>query len=420
MQARDFKGPRYTLKREIARGGMSVVFEAVQAVTGQPVALKVVGPEVTDQTKAERLLREASVLGTLQHPGIVRVLDAGWESGLGTFLAMEMLEGRSLEGILATRRKLTVREVVAVGRDIGRALLSAHVRGIVHRDVKPGNIFVAWDPVQGERVKLLDFGIARISATTESPKLTRSGELLGTVDYMAPEQVLRPEEVDGRADQYALASVMYEALSGQVTAPREMSSLIGTKAPPSLRDVVPEIPPELADVIAKALSLSAGDRFPSMTRFVQAIERAAPASGPVSLLSLSVRVGSEGRIEAAPQSEGTAKPVDVAQRRRFARAPYVNPVRVILPSGENIDGRIEDISEGGLLILVERSCTDGTVVQVRFSLPTTGKVATASAVTRWVRGAKGTRHALGLEFVEVSPHVRESIGAYVNLMARLG
>ena len=312
------------------------------------------------------------------------------------------------------------REVVAIARDIGRSLLSAHVRGIVHRDVKPGNIFVAWDPVQGERVKLLDFGIARLTASVGATKITRAGEVLGTVDYMAPEQVLRPDEVDGRADQYALASVMHEALSGQTTTPRDMATLLGSKTLPSLKELVPEIPPELADAIAKALSVSASDRFPSMSRFVQAIERAAPPAGPVSLLSLSVRVGSEGRIEAAPQADGAPKPSEMAQRRRFARAPYVNPVRVILPSGENIDGRTEDISEGGLLILVERFCTDGTVVQVRFSLPTTGKVATASAVTRWVRGGKGSRHALGLEFVDVSPQVRESIGAYVNLMARLG
>ena len=256
MQTRDFKGPRYQLKREIACGGMAVVFEAVQAITGQPVALKVVGPEVEDQTRAERLLREASVLGTLQNPGIVRVLDAGWEPGLGTFMAMEMLEGRSLDGILATRRKLTVREVVAIARDIGRSLLSAHVRGIVHRDVKPGNIFVAWDPVQGERVKLLDFGIARLTASVGATKITRAGEVLGTVEYMAPEQVLRPDEVVGRADQYALASVMHEALSGQTTTPRDMATLLGSKTLPSLKELVPEIPLELADAIAKALSVS--------------------------------------------------------------------------------------------------------------------------------------------------------------------
>ncbi len=418
MQPREIKGPRYQLKREIACGGMAVVFEAVQAVTQQPVALKVVGPEVTDPSKAERLLREARVLGSLQHPSIVRVLEAGYEQGLGTFLAMEMLEGRSLEGILATRRKLSVREVALIGREVGRALVSAHVRGIVHRDVKPGNIFVSWDPVQGERVKLIDFGIAKLTSQGEPvAKITRSGEVLGTVDYMAPEQVMRPDEVDGRADQYALAAVLYEALAGPVAATRPMSTLLGAKSYPSLREAVPEVPAEVADVIAKALSISAGDRYASMSRFVQALERAVPqAPGPVSLLSLSVKVGSDGRLEPV-QVEG--QPKDGAQRRRFQRAPYVNPVRVVLPTGDNIDGRTEDISEGGLLILVERSCADGTVVQVRFTLPTTGKVATASAVTRWVRDGKG-KHALGLEFVEIAPTHREAIAAYVNLMARIG
>jgi serine/threonine-protein kinase len=415
------KGPKYQLKREIACGGMSIVYEAVQAITQQPVALKVVGPEVSEPAKTERLLREARVLGALQHPSIVRILEAGWEPGLGTYLAMEMLEGRSLEGILATRRKLAPREVVAIGREIGRALVSAHVRGIVHRDVKPGNIFVSWDPVQGEKVKLIDFGIAKLTLQGEViPKITRAGEVLGTIDYMAPEQVLRPEEVDGRSDQYALAAVLYEALSGQVGASRPVSSILGAKALPPLKEIAPDVPLELAEVVGKALSLSPDERYPSMTRFVQALEKAAPPSaGPVSLLSLSVKVGADGRLEPV-EPEGTARPAPSgAQRRRFPRAPYVAPVRVVLPSGENIDGRSEDISEGGMLLLVDRPCSDGTVVQVRFSLPTTGKVASAAAVTRWVRDGR-EKHALGLEFVDIAPTHREAIGSYVGVMARLG
>ena len=406
---------RYQLKREIARGGMSVVFEATQAVTHQPVALKVVSAEGPSDGRVNRLLREARVLGLLQHPGVVRILDAGFEPGLGTYLAMEMLEGRSLEGILATRRKLSVPEAASIGREIGKGLLSAHVRGIVHRDVKPGNIFVSWDPVQGERVKLLDFGVARVvpGVFEGAAKLTRQGDVIGTVDYMAPEQILRPEEVDGRADQYSLASILYEAMTGQLPLNRDVETLLSDAVPVHIGSLLPDMPAELAKVIHKALSKTPSDRFPSLSRFVQALDRACPPGPSPPLLALAVRVAADGRLEPTPKPEAPPGP----QRRRFARAPFVTPVRMVLADGSCIDGRSEDISEGGLLAIVDRGCPDGSMVQVRFALPSSGRIATVPAVTRWVREGRG-KHALGLEFTEC-PHGVD-IGRYVGIMSRLG
>ena len=210
---------RYVLKREIARGGAGTVFEAVHAITTRTVAIKLLhstsrnNPEI-----CERLLLEARALATVRHPNVVEVLDAGLDRTGEPYLVMEMLEGRPLDGILASRRTLDVSDVVHIARQICDALAFMHARGVVHRDLKPSNVFVTRDEIGQETVKVVDFGIASLPSDwrPNQLRLTAPGGVYGTAEYMAPEQLVAMETVEPRCDQYSLGVLMYEALSGEV------------------------------------------------------------------------------------------------------------------------------------------------------------------------------------------------------------
>jgi len=205
---------RYLLKREIARGGAGAVFEAEHIYTQRSVALKLLLPEQRSAPEPRaRLLREALALSAARHPGVVAALDAGETEDGTPYLVLELLEGRSLEGILAVRRRIAAAEVAWIGAAICEALAAAHRRGIIHRDIKPSNVFVARDEQGNEVVKVFDFGVARVPS--EKNKLTQDGALLGTPEYMAPEQLLA-REVDGRTDLYAVGVTLYECLAGVV------------------------------------------------------------------------------------------------------------------------------------------------------------------------------------------------------------
>ena len=199
-----------------------------------------------------RLLREALALSAARHPGVVSALDAG-ETDDGTpYLVLELLEGRSLEGILAVRRRIGAAEVAWLGMALCEALGSAHRRGIIHRDMKPSNVFVARDEQGREVVKLFDFGVARMPAETNN-KLTQEGALLGTPEYMAPEQLLA-REVDGRTDLYALGITLYECLAGVVPFEGNFGEVllkVSTQPLTPLRKKVAEVSPEFAAAIEK-------------------------------------------------------------------------------------------------------------------------------------------------------------------------
>lgn len=410
---------RYLLKREIARGGAGAVFEAEHLYTRRSVALKLLIPEqrMAPEPRA-RLLREALALSAARHPGVVAALDAG-ETDDGTpYLVLELLEGRSLEGILAVRRHIPAAETVWLGVALSEALAAAHRRGILHRDIKPSNVFVARDEQGHEVVKLFDFGVARVPVETNN-KLTRDGALLGTPEYMAPEQLLA-REVDGRTDQYALGVTLYECLVGVVPFEGNFGEVllkVSTQPLTPLRQHVPELAPELAAVIERALSREPEDRFPDIQAFGQALRQAAPSVAPGSLLGIrpglapiaalsDVAGGSppdSAGFEAAPQS-----------RRRYPRAPYVTPVHIVHDS-RVLEGRSEDVSVGGMLVLAAQAFEQAALVQVRFALPTTGEVIELAATARWVQAARVTG-AVGLQFSQLPAHAHDVIERYVTTM----
>ena len=256
----------YEIQTELGSGGMGTVYQALDTRLNRAVALKVLSPDKWEGTVGRgRLIREAQAASALNHPNIVTVYEVGHDAGVD-FIAMERIEGRTL-GSLAARR-LPLRETLAIAIQVADALAAAHAAGIVHRDLKPGNIMVT----ERGLAKILDFGIAKVAAAgdTESnatQTLTMSGQILGTVAYMSPEQAAG-RDVDWRSDIFSFGCVLYE----MVTARRafyedtDMATLAAviTKVPAPAREFSPELPLALERVVETCLSKKCGDRWQSM------------------------------------------------------------------------------------------------------------------------------------------------------------
>jgi serine/threonine protein kinase len=265
---------RYMVTGELGRGAMGIVYEAFDPLIGRRVAVKVINlQDFADAGKArflrDRLFREARSAGALSHPGIVVVFDVGQEGDLA-FIAMELIEGGSLYQVLASGRKIPRAEAFDILRQAATALDYAHRNGVIHRDIKPANILLD----KGVTVKVADFGIAKI-ASTEGQTLTSA--VMGTPSYMSPEQIeVLPS--DGRSDQFSLAVVAYELLTG--SRPFEADSLpalahmIVYADRPSARAANPELPAALDVVLHRSLARLPGDRYSSCTEFVTALEDA--------------------------------------------------------------------------------------------------------------------------------------------------
>ena len=257
---------RYVVESEIARGAMGIVFEGRDSeLDDTPIALKVLPPESTENEEARKQLRdEAMAAMTLTHTNIVRL--HGYErDGQTDYLVMELIDGPTLDEVLADREKLEFAEVVEIAESVCPALDYAHDRGVIHRDIKPSNLMVAHE-AGTELIKITDFGIAARAAQADTIAA-------GTLLYIAPEQLKR-EKVDGRSDQYSLAATLYELLSGK--PPIEglgLSKRILTEVPKPLADI-----PEWAnEALLKALSKEPKKRFASCTEFMKALVTAPAA-----------------------------------------------------------------------------------------------------------------------------------------------
>ncbi len=406
---------RYELRRDLGRGAGGLVFEARHRFTQRIVALKMVAPDVPAAQLQElraRLVREARALATSRHPGIVEVLDGGVIDDGTPYFVMERLEGRTLEGLLAARTKLSGEDTVAVISQLCEALDVAHRAGVVHRDLKPSNIFLVRECDGQERVKIVDFGTAQLEAPGEG-KLSGIGAIIGTPAYMAPEQLLALEDVDSLADIYALGVTMLECLTGQVpyegSYQQVLLQVCSGDAPPDIRARFPGVVEDLAAIVQRALAKKREDRFPDVVALARAIHEAVPGA-PTQTTFLG---------PPPPSRFAAAKPPDGRQRRRAPRAPYVTPVHIVLPRG-SVDGRTEDISAGGMLVVTRELCEPNQRVTIRFALPMEGHVVSCEADVRWVRAARpdaadGVR-AIGVEFFDLSAVVKASIDRYVEAM----
>ena len=269
---------KYDVRGVIGKGGMGIVFLAEDRKRGTQVAVKVMRPEVAvDDVGVSRFRREAQIAASLEHPGIIPILTVGTEEGLHYFV-MPFIAGRSLDALLderrTTQRPLPVGAAMRILDEAAATLAYAHGRNVVHRDVKPANIMLDDEG----RVLLTDFGISKnataTSGATTVARLTDTGTVLGTPQYLAPEQALGTI-VDGRADQYALAVVGFEMLAGAVPFDDETPHAIIhrhiNEAPPSLVTLRPDVPPHVASAIARALSKAPSRRFATMDDFARAL-----------------------------------------------------------------------------------------------------------------------------------------------------
>ena len=265
-------GDTYRIVRRIGSGGMGEVYEATHERLAHRYAVKFLHPGVREHPEAlRRFMREAQVTSRLRHPGIVSVVDFNTLPSGVAYLVMEYLEGEPLGKILARSGPMPVSRVVDITDQLSSALTAAHLQGVVHRDMHPQNVFVMQGSGgQSERIKILDFGISKIASVSQ--KITGMAAVMGTPQYMSPEQAEgKTDELDAASDQFSLAAMVYElltgraAFSGNTLASVAYQVVHATVAP--LHSFRPELPRELENVVARGMAKKKQDRFPSVSEF---------------------------------------------------------------------------------------------------------------------------------------------------------
>ena len=268
----------YVIERELGRGGMGAIYLGVHRSLGKRAAIKVLLPELSRREDLiARFWAEARAVTAIKHASIVDVYDYGATDDGRTFIVMEYLEGETLGARLKARGLLPIPQAVAIGRQIANALAAAHAVGVVHRDLKPDNVFLVDDPevVGGRRAKLLDFGVAKLVVTEDGTAKTITGALLGTPHYMSPEQCEGARAVDHRSDLYSLGCTLFQMVSGRLPFESPgVGGLIGMHLhvpPPKLRDRAPHASGELERIVARLLEKHPDARFSSAAEVAAAL-----------------------------------------------------------------------------------------------------------------------------------------------------
>jgi tRNA A-37 threonylcarbamoyl transferase component Bud32 len=317
---------RYRLLSPLGAGGMGMVYLAEHIGLGKRVAVKVLRGELSrDATFSRRFELEAIAASQIGHENIVDVTDLGRTPSGELFYVMELLEGRSLGAVLLRERFLPVARAVPILVQVCRALEAAHARGIVHRDVKPQNVMLLAREGRPDFIKVVDFGISKVS-NPQGGKLTDVGAILGTADYMAPEQATGGE-VDGRADVYAVGVLTYELCTGTLpfrgenTFATMLQHLEAKAEPPSKRRPELGLPPELDALVLQALAKDPNAR-PSMARFRAGLEALPVGSRPLLLTqeaaaaSEPAPVASSAQVSAPAREEVALPPTTISTRTR--------------------------------------------------------------------------------------------------------
>src|SRR5918999_2222054 len=295
------------LEEIVGRGGIGVVYQARQVSLDRVVALKAIAPELSgDQEFRERFKRESRIAASIEHPNVIPVYQAGESDGL-LYLTMRYVEGIDLRTLIDEEGPLEPGRAARVVAQVAAALAAAHGRGLVHRDVKPGNVLID-RPAELEHIYLTDFGIARHLASTKA--LTKTGAVVGTMDYLAPEQV-QGLGADARSDVYSLGCVLFETLTGRVPFPRDNEAakmFAHMSAPvPSTTEVRPEVPGPLDELAVTAMAKEPEARFQSATEFAEGLLRHAGA-GPTPPLPPPAQPGPVEPIVEVPAGETATGP----------------------------------------------------------------------------------------------------------------
>ncbi len=321
----------YQIQELIGRGGMAVVYRAADVRLDRLVALKVLAPDLTrDSAFRQRFIRESRSGAAVDHPNVIPVFEAGEAEGV-LFIAMRYVAGRDIRALIDREGPLRPARVVSIVTQIASALDTAHAHGLVHRDVKPANMLLGSIATGSapDHVYLSDFGLSKMSVAAVS--LTGTGQFLGTLDYMSPEQV-EGRPIDGRTDQYALACAAFEMLTGRPPFQRDQDLAVMwaqvSAPPPSVREFRPGLPAEVDQVIAKALAKAPDSRHASCLAFATDLRTACMARPP----------GQAGPPGAPTELAATAKPAPPATELAFA-APSHGPEASGRPGGPEASGR---------------------------------------------------------------------------------
>ncbi len=306
----------YVIQRRLGEGGMGAVYELLHPGIGKRLALKLLHAEYAARPQiVQRFFDEARAVNVIGHPNIVDIIDFANLPDGRAYITMEFLEGDSLASYIRKRGALPVNEVAEIAHAIASALAAAHTSGIVHRDLKPENIHLVPRPDNPRYVKVLDFGIAKLSSDlhADPSSATRSGVVMGTPTYMSPEQAMgRTREIDHRTDIYALGIIIYEMLTGEVPFQAESFGDLMLKHLQAQATPVRQLRPELGEgwnaVVDRALAKKREDRFQSMDDMVAAIDAAAsgrvPAVAAPGDRTVAAQMGNVGSAPALPQGGG--------------------------------------------------------------------------------------------------------------------
>lgn len=324
---------RYRLRERRGTGAWGSVWKAEHVTLGHPVAIKFLHLAVASEAHARaRFAREAKILARLgeQSRHVTRVIDHGVLPDGTPFLVMEFLEGEGLDARLHREERLPLELVVTITAQLARALQAAHELGVVHRDLKPANVFLCRDEDGALLAKLLDFGVAKATIENEPFITSQKGALIGTPNYMSPEQMTDGATVDARADLWALGAMVYRMLTGRPAfgkgAIQELALRILTTDPLKPTEIVPTLPKALDDWFATALAKKPSDRFQSARALAESL---ATASG-VHVSFRPEPMPKPRAMEAAPMSEGTLLPASsTLDERKLPLSPNW-PLRIVL------------------------------------------------------------------------------------------
>lgn len=308
---------RYEIGRRIGRGGMAEIFQARDILLDRSVAIKVLFPEfATDPAFVERFRREAQAAGGLNHPNIVGVYDWGRVNNT-YYIAMEYVDGRTLADILKQSGTLTPLQVCDVISEVAAALGSAHQNGVIHRDVKPGNILVS---ATGQ-VKVADFGIARALGAGVEQGLTQTGAVMGTATYFSPEQA-QGAPTDQRSDIYSLGIVMYEMLAGSAPFLGENAVAIAYKQvhenAPSLHDRIESIPEQISAIVAKCMTKSPDDRYSTAGEVRDELRRFVEGTPVLAMTKHPIRTNSDSKTQQIPATKSDPNATTVVTKQDVA------------------------------------------------------------------------------------------------------